>query len=254
MKTHLTLGTLVAVLTCSLVLFAQSTSGLSGTLAYRHAGDIWIKALPDGIPIQISQGGGAEFPKWSFSGQWLSFQQSGKFVIAALNENRRYARLLAVAGVWSPVKDELAFAEGNGLYVLSFTGNNQQQQLVLRSAESGQIGSIAWSPDGTRLAAVMGTHLWCVNANGTDAQALWSADRNCSLGISGWSSDERYIVVSINQECSGSIASDGLPLTFVPLNGGSAHVFPHNVLLHPNSLSISPDRAEILVSAGGGRE
>jgi hypothetical protein len=66
--------------------------------------------------------------------------------------------------------------------------------------------------------------------------------------------NDRYILVSVDQDSSASIASDGLPLTFVPVDGGRAHVSEWSVLLYPDFLSISPDRAEVLAGAGAGRE
>src|SRR2546422_3863758 len=77
----------LAILSC-FVLFAQSVSGPSGTLAFRRGGDIWIKPLPDGAAVQMSQGGGAEYPEWSSSGQWLSFRQNGKLTVMPANGNR----------------------------------------------------------------------------------------------------------------------------------------------------------------------
>ena len=59
--------------TCSLGLLAQSGAGPAGSLAYRHAGEIWVQHLPDGVRMQVSRGGG-EHPQWSASGRWLSFR------------------------------------------------------------------------------------------------------------------------------------------------------------------------------------
>ena len=37
--------------TCSLGLLAQSGAGPAGSLAYRHAGEIWVQHLPDGVRL-----------------------------------------------------------------------------------------------------------------------------------------------------------------------------------------------------------
>jgi Tol biopolymer transport system component len=244
----------VAVLVCSLLLFAQTASGPAGTVAFRRASDIWIRHLPDGSLIQISQGGGAEYPKWSPSGQWLSFRQNKKFIVAHANGNQQEVRTLEVEGVWSPVRDEVAFADEDGLSVVSFERSDQQKRFVVPNTKSRRIGGVAWSPDGNRFAFLSGQHLWRVNADGTGVQELLSVTGHASLGIRGWSSDGRHIIITVNADSSASIASDGLPLTFVPVDAGRAHIFAQTISLHSDSLSISPDRAEILVSAGCCRE
>src|SRR2546429_9805964 len=121
------LSLFLAILSC-FVLFAQSVSGPSGTLAFRRGGDIWIKPLPDGAAVQMSQGGGAEYPEWSSSGQWLSFRQNGKLTVMPANGNRGERRVLDGSGVWAPMRDELAVADPDGLCVLSFDGNGQQKR------------------------------------------------------------------------------------------------------------------------------
>ena len=243
----------LAILSC-FVLFAQSVSGPSGTLAFRRGGDIWIKPLPDGAAVQMSQGGGAEYPEWSSSGQWLSFRQNGKLTVMPANGNRGERRVLDGSGVWSPMRDELAVADPDGLCVLSFDGNGQQKRVVLRRPKSGSIGDIAWSPDGNRLGVTVNAHLWRVNVDGTSAEELLTAGEHGSLEIRGWSSDGRHILVAVNGDSSASIASDGLPLTFVPADGGRPHTFASSVLHYPDSMSVSRDRAEVLVSAGCCRE
>src|SRR5437868_5908082 len=140
--------------TCSLGLLAQSGAGPAGSLAYRHAGEIWVQHLPDGVRMQVSRGGG-EHPQWSASGRWLSFRQNRKFIVVPIVENRHDAVTLDAAGVWSPVKDELAFADATGLSILSLEGSLQSKRIVM-----GSVGDIAWSPDGTRLAFLINGRLW----------------------------------------------------------------------------------------------
>src|SRR2546426_4222618 len=240
----------VALSICSLTLFAQNRAGPSGVLTYRHAGEIWIQRISDSVPIQISQGGG-EYPKWSPSGQWLSFRQNGKFIVTPVNGNRRESRVLEEPGVWSPVRGELALADQDGLSVIAFDGDDPQKRVVIRAPKCADI---QWSPDGTRIAVLVNAHLWRLNAEGSDPRQLFSATGHDSLMIRGWSSDARHIIVSVDPDSSASLASDGLSLTFVPVDGGHAHIFASNVLLHADAMSISPDRAEALVSGGCCRE
>jgi len=93
--------------------------------------------------------------------------------------------VLDVPGLWSPIRDDLAFADADSLSILPFEGNVHEKRLVFRSSQSENIGDIAWNPDGTRLAFLMSRRVWRVNVDGSDAQALFSATGHDSLGIRG---------------------------------------------------------------------
>ena len=253
-KQALPLSALLAVLICSLLLFAQSASGPSGSLAFRRSGDIWVQHLPDGVPNRVSQGGGTERPQWSVSGEWLSYRQNGKLVVAPVNGNRREARLLDADAVWSPLKDELAFVDHAGLCLLSFDGNSESKRVLVPETRMQDPADPVWSPDGTRLAFLAQHRLWRVNVDGSDVQEVFSAADHDGLVMRGWSADGRYLVLSVDPDSSASVAADGLALTFVPVDGGKPHIFAASVLLYSDFLSVSLDRLELLVSAGGGRE
>src|SRR5262245_29031716 len=44
-----------------------------GTLAYVQEGDVWVRALPDGLVRRLTTSGDASAPRWSPSGEWLSY-------------------------------------------------------------------------------------------------------------------------------------------------------------------------------------
>jgi len=240
----------------ALALFAQGESGPAGTLAYRHGGNIWVKSLPDGAEKQISQGGGTEYPQWSVSGQWLSFRQNEKWIVTPANGDPQQMHVLEAGGPpeWSPLHDEVAFVAPEGLCVVSFDGNVPEKRVVLRGRKPGNIGDLAWSPDGTRFAFLMNGSLWRANSDGSDAQRLFSPGGHDSLGVAGWSSDGRYILFRIDPDSSASLAADGLPLFSISVDGGRAHALASNVFVHSDSVSVAPGRAEVLASNGCCRE
>ena len=157
-------------------------------------------------------------------------------------------------GVWSPLKDELAFVDHDGLCLLSFDGNSESKRVLVPETRIQDPADPIWSPDGTRLAFLAQRRLWRVNVDGSDVQEVFSAADHDGLVMRGWSADGRYLVLSVDPDSSASVAADGLALTFVPVDGGKPHIFAANVLLYSDFLSVSLDRIELLVSAGGGRE
>ncbi len=53
-----------------------SSEGL-GRVAYVQSGDVWVKPLPDGAPIQLTADGSNSETRWSPSGMWLAYLHGG---------------------------------------------------------------------------------------------------------------------------------------------------------------------------------
>src|SRR5262249_52308569 len=123
---------------------------LGQKLAFVRDGNIWIKRLPDEVPVQLIQGGGAERPEWSPSGHWLTYRQNQK-TVALSNEGRR-VEITVDQSVWSPQRDELAFIDKDGLCVLPLDGSDGQKRIVLKNSTAVQVFGFAWSPDATEFA------------------------------------------------------------------------------------------------------
>jgi dipeptidyl aminopeptidase/acylaminoacyl peptidase len=237
---------------------------LSGKLAFVNDGNIWIKALPDGMPIQVSQGGGAEFPQWSPSGHWLTFHQNKKIV--AVSDSRERREITADRSAWSPYRDELAFVDQDGLCVIRLDAGDQQKRVVLRNSASAQVSGFAWSPDSTAFAVSVVTpdpargpqfrvgHLWRITVDETQRQEIFTPKERGGIEPVGWSSEGQYILFQFDPDFSSSLAADGLPLFSIPAFGGPARELARNVLVHRDFLSVDRLRRDILVVNGGGRE
>jgi Tol biopolymer transport system component len=98
----------------------QPPTTVTGKLAYIHDGNVWIRTLPDGVPRQISQNGGAEFPQWSSSGNWLVFSERQKTVLVSMTGER--IEIDGRDAAWAPNDDQLALIDADGLKIVTLRG------------------------------------------------------------------------------------------------------------------------------------
>jgi Tol biopolymer transport system component len=236
---------------------------LAANLAYVHQGNVWIKGFPDGLPRQLSEGGGATDPEWSPSGQWLKFLKNGTIVVVSQTGIRK--ELTGQQSAWSPQRDELAFIDQDGLCVLSFDTGEEPKRVVLRASAEARISGFAWSPDSIMFAVSIvrpdpagrpefrSGHLWRVGADELQPQEIFTPKGRDGITPMGWSSDGQYILAQIGP-FSASVAADGLALVSIPLSGGPPRNLAAAVLVHPGFVSLTRQSREILAVSGGGRE
>jgi hypothetical protein len=94
-----------------------AASASLGKLACILDGDVWVRSLPSGSPVQLTNEGIYTHPRWSPSGEWLAI---GDPAGTALGDGRvtRYPTIMRAdgrdlhyasgCGAWSPVDDVLA--------------------------------------------------------------------------------------------------------------------------------------------------
>ena len=109
---------------------------------------------------------------------------------------RRLDDLLAHDVAWSPDKQLVAFAAGDGLFLLD---NNNKRQKIFTA--SGIVLWPRWSPDGKRLrftvedSSAASSALWEIRADGKGAHLLLPGWNKPSVECCGeWSRDGRYYV------------------------------------------------------------
>src|SRR6201987_4583900 len=109
---------------------------------------------------------------------------------------RRLDDLMAHDGAWSPDKRLVAFAAGDGLFLLD--SNNQKRKIF---TASGIVLWPRWSPDGKRLrftvedSSTASSALWEIRADGVGAHLLLPGWNKPSVECCGeWSRDGRYYV------------------------------------------------------------
>lgn len=90
----------------------QDIDASLGKIAYVLNGNIWVKQLPDGTPEQLTFEGQDDSPRWSPSGEWLSFRRSqppAGTTTYVMRSDGTQERPLAGMALWAPTEDRLAY-------------------------------------------------------------------------------------------------------------------------------------------------
>lgn len=262
---------------------AVAQAPTAGRLAFVREGDIYLKDLPDGQELRLTQDGQNSEPKWSPSGEWLAYRKGEVVQVLRIPpiESRWPFEMKASAYAWAPDRDALAFVSDGALYVFE-AGQAASRQLVApqeRGPGNG-VSSCAWSPDGQWLAYANGRvlraaqggepaqryeFLGAIRPDGTEGHMLLDAG-NPSTGsfvVAGWSPDSRQVLFWSNPSFSASIQADGLSLNAVPVTALTTDTVKQRVTLnklvgmmltHQDFLAVTPQYNSLAVTAGSGRE
>ena len=252
------------------------------TVAYVQGGDIWVRTLPEGEPVRLTFDGRNQEPRWSASGEWLSFLKNPEFpVLWVMRRDGSEAAQVpggfsSDAYAWSPVEDTIAFTEGGAILLFALKPGNApvlfRQTDVVASESNPTIGKVAWSPNGQKIAFVLGTEtpgpaprsgeatpdgLWQVDVNGgAPHQLLMSQvpDKGPFV-LFGWSGDGESVLYWQAPILSASILADGVSLYRIPAQGGSPEIVVESVLVHDDAVQSQPNgMSQLAVVVGGGRE
>jgi len=149
-----------------------------------YAGIQLMDISPDGseLLLQGFNGSEVEVPEW--------------IVPVTGGSPRRLDDLIAHDGAWSPDKRLVAFAAGDGLFLLD--SNNEKRKIF---TASGIALWPRWSPDGKRLrftvedSSTASSALWEIRADGIGAHLVLPGWNKPSVECCGeWSRDGRYYV------------------------------------------------------------
>jgi len=278
----------------STVIFAGAAAGLAllafgvismnsrgeaalGKLAYVHDGDIWTQDLPDGHPKPVTTGGHAYAPRWSPSGEWLSYVTStdGPAVRVVRADGSSAHRVNAYGAIWSPTADRLVYLDHHGSLIAENADGSGRT--VLAEADDYlrvYMSEPKWSPDGQWVAFVRDDRadvivrsddiaLWVVRPDGSEAREIYSLGRQArnSMFTVGWSADSSRVLFVV--AAGFPQAQSGVPLQAVPIAGGPALDVGVNVLVTPTSggsRNLNDDyfdtagNGKLAVVSGSGRE
>ncbi len=159
-------GVVVLAVLAAGVLFNHHASAVApgplGKVAYIQAGDVWVKALPDGTPQRLTSQGDIALPSWSPSGEWLRYVKgsSPKFevwVIRSDGGSRHRIDTPTPSALWSPADDKLTYFGRNGALVVEDADGGNRHEVVTPYQSATEAGGLAgaglaWSPDGKWLA------------------------------------------------------------------------------------------------------
>ena len=181
-----------------------------------YAGFELMGMSPDGseLLVQGFYGAEVEVPQW--------------IVPVTGGSPRRLDDLTAHDVAWSPDKQFVAFAAGDGLFLL---GSNNEKRKIYTSG--GIVMWPRWSPDSKRLrftvenSSTASSALWEINADGKEAHILLPGWNKPSIECCGeWSRDGRYYVFQTGDLAHSEIwlltegllgISKPIPLTAGPL-------------------------------------
>ncbi len=225
-----------------------------GRLAYVQGGDIWTKELPDGKAQRLTTDGrnSEPQPRWSASGAWLAFRTEHQAIISrqvpcdvptprqelcrepvALQQRQVWvmdadgsrthalrADLSVEAFAWAPTSDRLAFVTEKGdLQTVNADGSNLVTLVPHSEADgtTGQVGRIAWSPDGAWIAydwqltqaetTVTYQGLWKVSTNGKERVQLYisGAPKRGEAILAGWSPQGKRLLFWQSETRTGTL-------------------------------------------------
>lgn len=201
-------------------------------------------------------------PAPSPDGQWVAFTGTPKGQCPVCNpdiyvvrrDGTELRRLTTHEGIdlmpaWSPNGQRLAYVSSRAtgtldIWTMDVNGGDQRQLTTSRTARpvSGSgTGSTApaWSPDGSRLAYVVGVNttltLWTMAADGTDKLPLTSPT-GANDNFPSWSPDGQFIIFERHRP-----ATRGYALMAVSPDGLPEFPFRQDSVLNASRPSYSPD-------------
>jgi Tol biopolymer transport system component len=243
-----------------------------GKLAYVQGGDIWVKALPDGESQRLTTDGRNREPRWSPSGQWLAFRKGDHqvWLISADGNDARSLNEDTVVGpfAWAPAADRLAYVANGEMRAIDADGTDPATLVPqsLPDRDPGQVGHIAWSPDGAWIAyewveppldqpLLTYEGLWKVSSDGRQRAELYASgapEKGVAI-LAGWSLDDQYILFWQGGILSASLLSDGPAFYSLPASGGEPIELVDSVLVHDDFVAPAPQGDWLAVAAGYGR-
>lgn len=190
-----------------------------GTIAYILNDGLWIKDLPDGSPRQLVAHTKLRYPKFSASGEWITYSTDP--------DCTHQYRVSRHGG--SPVR--IAKPDGR---VFAADGS--------RYAYSRELARIDFDTPHNQL--------WISNGTGSPHLVL---DDHATLYLWGWSRDNRSVIYWRDPIAKADI-DDGLDLFVVPLDTGKPSPLGFCSLVEGDFVTLSPTPDLVAVTAGDRRE
>ncbi len=242
-----------------------------GKVVFLRGGDAWALNLDTGEQARLTEGGNVSHPRWSPSGEWLSFFRGKELWItqASGGAPRRISDLAISQAAWSPVQDELAYVtNAGGLYVARPNAESGKEIVPGPGSEGAGMGAFTWSPDGQWLAfewtemkpgaPPTDQGIRRIQSNGTNLGEIYTAfhlpTQADTVMLSSWSPDGSRICFWTFPEGSPSLAADGVPLSCMQSTGGEPTQVAQAMLPEPRFVAWSPNGEQLALISGLNRE
>jgi Tol biopolymer transport system component len=273
------LGRLATQVAAPAVPTPETASEQLGWLAYVQGGDIYITALPDGEAIRLTTDGRNEAPRWSPSGNWLTFNKSDGSVWV-IRADRTASRQIANASTtaayrWSPNDDQLAYIhrDGWGIFVIASGAlanedpSGDGRLVFAQEVPDGynQLADLTWSPSGDQLAFVVQPYssdnnriapatIRSVGLNGEPATTIYTltATPQDGLKLAGWTPESQGVLFWRDQGFAmADGASDvGFALEYLELGSSTPITLPAVTAPYNDFVSSTPNNPNVAVILG----
>jgi hypothetical protein len=246
-----------------------------GRIAFTASGRLELVDLAT-CRVRVVRGAGATDPRFSPDGRWLAYAEP---VAGAPTRLRLQGQIYGMRGVvvvpssggrarsplgpgivawsWGPTGERVYGITGNGSLVsASPVGGRRIVAAHLGTLSAGT--GFGLSPDGAHAVIDRSScgppavgELDVIDLHsGTVTVALRSPGR--FLTFAGWSPNGRWLLFWTADQCSASLAADGLPLQAVPVTGGRPAKVVGHMLTYDDFLSWCGTR--LIAAAGPSRE
>lgn len=246
-------------------------------LAFVRNGDIWVKTVPDGNEVQLTQDGQNYYPSWSYladfllvwKGEQVSIQYNSstqpRIIQRDGTESFPVAENDVNVATWSPVSNTLAYGTHQGIWVLDVNTKKSDQLIAFSPNErlnEYPVG-LVWSPDGQWLYFTRQQvepeydyqGLWRVNLSDKTVSEVFSFPnpKENQVRLASISPDGTQVVFWRGEHNSESITGDGLPLEGITIVTQTRQTMLDSMLNYPDFLTWSQDGHRLLVVGGNNR-
>ena len=203
---------------------AQAAASL-GMLAYVEGDTLWLRTLPDGTARLLAAGQRIANPKFSATGQSISFRDGDvAWIVSMAGKVRRAPAPAATA--------EAAMDESRTQYAwTSSTPDGRYADGVPKTKTRLLLSSLGQSGEPKRLDETEGF-----------------------FEIAGFTRIGEWLVYWRAPEMSMSVRADGLPLYAANTQSGESSSVDVTTLVHEDMVAFSPVKNAIAITAGAGRE
>ncbi|HEX6032581.1 MAG TPA: LuxR C-terminal-related transcriptional regulator, partial [Tepidiformaceae bacterium] len=237
---------------------AFPATGDLGLLAFIRGGNVWVKPVPDGPDVQLTEDGNYHHPRWSPDGNWLIALRDKEVWLFSGTGRRTLLSTDSPCTKFADDLDCLRFYQSaapvsqiSGLLPGFGDRLSPDGTLLATSIDAGPpVGSPAALNDPDR-AGKPGELIVIDLATGDERTLTVAQTPDGSFRILGWSTDGSYLTVGESPDRSASRLAGGLAFRAVDVATGRVTPLPGGLLYDDY---IVPGPGAIATVSGGGRE